>query len=106
MGGLILGVNTLYRFFCFFKLFLMVGNGLTLLKHISKVLKRQVVNLKLPICLSRPSSFSQASTIMGEAIRKIPAQTGMIDPRVVPFLYSVFKHSTGISSAVITRTLE
>ncbi len=29
MGGLILGVNTLYRFFCFFKLFPMVGKGLT-----------------------------------------------------------------------------
>ena len=28
MGGLIRGVNTLYRLFCFFKLFLMVGNGL------------------------------------------------------------------------------
>jgi len=27
MGGLILGVNTLYRVFCFFKLFLMVGKG-------------------------------------------------------------------------------
>ncbi len=25
MGGLILGVNTLYRLFCFFKLFSMVG---------------------------------------------------------------------------------
>ncbi len=29
MGGLILGVNTLYRLFCFFTLFLMVGKGLT-----------------------------------------------------------------------------
>ncbi len=29
MEGLILGVNTLYRFFCFFKLFPMVGKGLT-----------------------------------------------------------------------------
>ncbi len=28
MGGLILGVNTLYRLFCFFKLFPMVGKGL------------------------------------------------------------------------------
>ena len=28
MGVLILGVNTLYRLFCFFKLFLMVGKGL------------------------------------------------------------------------------
>ncbi len=28
MGGLILGVNTLYSVFCFFKLFLMVGKGL------------------------------------------------------------------------------
>ena len=30
MGVLILGVNTLYRLFCFFKLFLMVGKGLKL----------------------------------------------------------------------------
>ena len=30
MGVLILGVNTLYRLFCFFKLFLMVGKGLIL----------------------------------------------------------------------------
>ncbi len=29
MGGLILGVNTLYRLFCFFKLFPMVGKGLS-----------------------------------------------------------------------------
>ncbi len=29
MGGLILGVNTLYRLICFFKLFPMVGKGLT-----------------------------------------------------------------------------
>ncbi len=29
MGGLILGVNTSYRLFCFFKLFPMVGKGLT-----------------------------------------------------------------------------
>ncbi len=29
MGGLILGVNTLYRLFCFFKSFLMVGKGFT-----------------------------------------------------------------------------
>ncbi len=28
MGGLILGINTLYRLFCFFKLFPMVGKGL------------------------------------------------------------------------------
>ncbi len=28
MGGLVLGVNTLYRLFCFFKLFPMVGKGL------------------------------------------------------------------------------
>ncbi len=28
MEGLILGVNTLYRLFCFFKLFPMVGKGL------------------------------------------------------------------------------
>ncbi len=28
MGGLILGINTLYRLFCFFKLFPMVGKRL------------------------------------------------------------------------------
>ncbi len=28
-GGLILGVNTLYRLICFFKLFPMVGKGLS-----------------------------------------------------------------------------
>ncbi len=31
MGDLILGVNTLYRLFCFFKLFPTVGKGLILL---------------------------------------------------------------------------
>ena len=41
---------------------------------------------------------------MGEAIRKIPIQTGMIDPQAVPFGHSVFK--TRISSAVITSTLD
>jgi len=29
MGGLILGVNTLYMLFCFFKLLALVGKGLT-----------------------------------------------------------------------------
>ncbi len=33
MGGLILGVNTLYRLFCFFKLFPMVDKGLKLGSH-------------------------------------------------------------------------
>ena len=28
---------------------------------------------------------------MGEAIKMIPTRTGMIDPRVVPFGYSVFR---------------
>ena len=37
------------------------------------------------------SSFNQASTLMAEAIRKIPTQTGMTDSRVVPFGHSVFK---------------
>ncbi len=37
MGGLILGINTLYKLFCFFKLFPMVGKGLTLkLGHLTK----------------------------------------------------------------------
>ncbi len=39
MGDLILGVNTLYRLFCFFKLFPMVGKGLmhiVLKPHINK----------------------------------------------------------------------
>ena len=48
--------------------------------------------LKLQLRLSLSySSLSQTSTIMGEAIRKIPAQTGMIDPGIVPFGRSVFK---------------
>ncbi len=33
MGGLILGVNTLYRVFCFFKLFTLDGKGLSDLIH-------------------------------------------------------------------------
>ncbi len=33
-GGLILGVNTLYRLFCFFKLFPMVGKGLIVYMYI------------------------------------------------------------------------
>ncbi len=33
MGGLLLGVNTLYRLFCFFKLFPKVGKGITVLIH-------------------------------------------------------------------------
>ena len=38
MEVLILGVNTLYRLFCFFKLFLMVGKGLKKQKSLYKVL--------------------------------------------------------------------
>ncbi len=37
MGGLILGVNTLYRLFCSFKLFPMVGKGLTDTPHLRKL---------------------------------------------------------------------
>ncbi len=37
MGGLMLGVNTLYRLFCFFKLFPMVGKGLTLYQPYKRV---------------------------------------------------------------------
>ncbi len=34
MGCLILGVNTLYRLFCFFKLFAMIGKGLKVFIHL------------------------------------------------------------------------
>ncbi len=40
MEGLILGVNTLYRLFCFFKLFTMVGKGLKNLAASLSVLMR------------------------------------------------------------------
>ncbi len=38
MRGLILGVNTLFRLFCFFKMFPMVGKGLNHLQHSQSVL--------------------------------------------------------------------
>ena len=44
MGVLLLGVNTLYRLFCFFKLFLMVGKGL--------------INELLGVCVSGPGRSS------------------------------------------------
>ena len=37
MGSLILGVNTLYRLFCFFKLFLMAGRWKLVLKRNSYI---------------------------------------------------------------------
>ena len=40
---------------------------------------------------------------MGEAIKKIPTRTGMIDPWVVPFRHSVFKE---LESVLIRSTLE
>ena len=41
IGGLILGVNTLYMFFCFFKLFAVVGNAFTVedLRYSSEIHK-------------------------------------------------------------------
>ncbi len=38
MGGLILGVNTLYRLFCFFKLFPMISKELNLSQSCSRFL--------------------------------------------------------------------
>ncbi len=38
MGGLLLGVNTLYRLFCFFKLFIIGGKELTTIGHKSALL--------------------------------------------------------------------
>ncbi len=38
MGGLLLGVNTLYRLFCFFKLFIIGGKELTNIRHKSALL--------------------------------------------------------------------
>ncbi len=35
MGGFKLGVNTLYRLFCFFKLFPMVGKGLNYIIYVA-----------------------------------------------------------------------
>ena len=65
---------------------------LALLKNISKVPKRQVAKTdRWSISVKSHSSFSQASTIMGEAIRKVPTRTDMIDPRAVPFGHSAFK---------------
>ena len=49
---------------------------LALLKNVSEVPKW----LKLPIRPSLSDSFSQASTILGKAIRKIPTRAGMIGP--------------------------
>ncbi len=51
MGGLILGVNTLYRLFCFFKLFPMVGKGLTVTEL---VLYSSKVNVVENTCISFP----------------------------------------------------
>ncbi len=38
MGGLILGVNTFYRLFCFFNLFPMVGKGLNAYMYVADLL--------------------------------------------------------------------
>ncbi len=47
MGGLILGVNTLYRLFCFFKLFPMVDKGLI-----------KCMGIEYPTLLRCPFSFA------------------------------------------------
>ncbi len=52
MGGLILGVNTLYRLFCFFKLFPMVGKGLINIFQDINLLKLRVL-LKMDFFLVR-----------------------------------------------------
>ncbi len=44
-GELILGVNTLYRLFCFFKLFSMVGKGLTCYEKLSDRPRPNIVHL-------------------------------------------------------------
>ncbi len=56
MGGLILGVNTFYRLFCFFKLFPMVGKG--------RVVSMCVGHYLYTICDEwSPKSWSVFSTI-------------------------------------------
>ncbi len=52
-GVLILGVNTLYRFFCFFKLFAMVSKGLKEFSHGFSVHTSErmcYVNICITIC--------------------------------------------------------
>ncbi len=70
MGGLILGVNTLYRLFCFFKLFPMVGKGLQCLfdivdwEHTTKM-------AKLVRCVHEHTTepFSSTSVIQPSAVQ-------------------------------------
>ncbi len=55
MGGLILGVNTLYRLLCIFKLFPMVCKGLKGHCHVGDCLDTSVyVHLAVHECWPRP----------------------------------------------------
>ncbi len=66
MGGLILGVNTLYRLFCFFKLFPMVGKGLNyfliewnpVYRNSTTVQCNYASTLPVPICLCQRLQFT------------------------------------------------
>ena len=55
---------------------------LTLLKNISKYQSGKWLKLQIRLSRHSSNSFSQASTIMGEATIENPTRTGMIDPRV------------------------
>ncbi len=63
MGGVILGVSTLYRLFCFFKLFLMVGKGLTDMAISSPSLDSCIA--RKMIKMAKPEQSNQYLTVVG-----------------------------------------
>ncbi len=65
MGGLILGVNTLYRLCCFFKLFPMVGKGLS-------SANLTIVSLILCVCRGTTSLQGLADQLLGAELNKSP----------------------------------
>ena len=80
MGVLILGVNTLYRLFCFFKLFLMVGKGLRYAnKLLDDVLKIWVQLQIFSLIRDETQAFPVLAKINGES--KAWVRTRLGSPR-------------------------
>ncbi len=83
MGGLILGVNTLYRLFCFFKLFPMVGKGLM---HVTSLTCYSKNTYPVCGCLSQIVGLPYYS---GSLVYKLVVVTDLSVPRKYGTYYSI-----------------
>ena len=98
IGGLILGVNTLYMLFCFFKLFAVVGNELRLTaqQHYHRLLCSVVYTINIPY----PVATSHILMVLSreEESRKSPEGIKHTEETLWSWPCSVLMHSYVVRS--------